>query len=213
MSEGSNRLPVLAAQVTKAHKNVGIFAGMAAVEALAAGAALVEAKEICGHGNWAPWLQSTGISERSAQRYMLMHRAGLKPAIVADLGFAAAERYAGLGMKLLPAEAEHKPADRDAFRQLHLNQWLDYSETPFVEMAIYDEGDAEIDLDDMEASQAPCWLDLRASTHHHDPIFTPIFTSILGSSLFGFTGAALTNAVAIASALATTSITKGLQRT
>ena len=55
--------------------------------------------------------------------------------------------------------------------------------------------------------------DLRASTHHHDPIFTPIFTSILGSSLFGFTGAALTNAVAIASALATTSITKGLQRT
>ncbi|MDF3216275.1 DUF3102 domain-containing protein [Mesorhizobium sp. M7A.F.Ca.CA.001.09.2.1] len=100
----SNRLPILASEAKKAHKDVGTFTGMAAVQALKAGEVLAEAKALCGHGHWAAWLRSTSISERSAQRYMLMHRAGLKPAIVADLGFAAAERYAGLGMKLLPAE-------------------------------------------------------------------------------------------------------------
>lgn len=69
------------------------------------------------------------------------------------------------GLRMLAREAEHKPADRDAFRQLHLNQWLDYSETPFVEMAIYDEGAGEVDLDAMENDREPCWLgvDLSAS--------------------------------------------------
>ncbi len=62
------------------------------------------------------------------------------------------------GLRQLAREAEHKPADRDAFRNLHLNQWLDYSETPFVEMAIYDEGLGEVDLIDKEAEQEPCWL-------------------------------------------------------
>ena len=100
--DGSNRLPILASEAKEAHKDVGTFVGMAAAQALKAGAALVEAKTLCGHGKWTAWLKATGISERSAQRYMLMHRAGLKPAIVADLGFAAAERYASLGLKLVP---------------------------------------------------------------------------------------------------------------
>jgi phage terminase large subunit-like protein len=69
------------------------------------------------------------------------------------------------GLRQLAREAEHKPADRDAFRQLHLNQWLDYSETPFVEMAIYDEGAGSVDLDDKEASQEPCWLAVDLSSN------------------------------------------------
>lgn len=104
MVDGSNRLPVLLSEATKAHKDVGMFTGMAAVQALKAGEVLVEAKVLCGHGKWTDWLKSTGIPERSAQRYMLLHKAGLKPAIVADLGFAAAERYASLGIKLLPKD-------------------------------------------------------------------------------------------------------------
>lgn len=69
------------------------------------------------------------------------------------------------GLRQLAREAEHKPADRDAFRQLHLNQWLDYSETPFVEMAIYDEGAGGVDLDDKEADQEPCWLGVDLSSN------------------------------------------------
>ena len=69
------------------------------------------------------------------------------------------------GLRQLAREAEHKPADRDAFRNLHLNQWLDYSETPFVEMAIYDEGAGEVDLFDKEADQEPCWLGVDLSSN------------------------------------------------
>lgn len=69
------------------------------------------------------------------------------------------------GLRQLAKEAEHKPADRDAFRNLHLNQWLDYSETPFVEMPVYDEGAGAVDLDDKESTQEPCWLGIDLSSN------------------------------------------------
>jgi hypothetical protein len=74
----------------------------AAEKALAAGAALVEAKALCRHGEWQDWLKATGVPERSARRYMLLHRAGVKTATVADLGIAKAERFAALGLDLMP---------------------------------------------------------------------------------------------------------------
>ncbi|MER8959295.1 hypothetical protein [Mesorhizobium sp. M0701] len=46
---------------------------------------------------------------------------------------------------------------------------------------------------------------------HRDPIFTPIFTAILGAGGLGLTGTTLTTAVAIASAIATTAIVAGVQ--
>ncbi len=67
------------------------------------------------------------------------------------------------GLRMLAREAEHKPADRDAFRQLHLNQWLDYSAAPFVEMATYDQGAGEVDLVDLE--DEPCWLAVDLSSN------------------------------------------------
>lgn len=69
------------------------------------------------------------------------------------------------GLRMLAREAEHKPVERDAFRQLHLNVWLDYSESPFVEMGVYDEGADAVDLDDLEASQEPCWLAVDLSSN------------------------------------------------
>src|SRR5690606_3199023 len=36
---------------------------------------------------------------------------------------------------------------------------------PFVEMAIYDEGSGEVDLDDLEAAQEPCWLGVDLSSN------------------------------------------------
>ncbi|WP_062225654.1 terminase large subunit [Aureimonas frigidaquae] len=65
------------------------------------------------------------------------------------------------GLRQLAREAENKPADREAFRQLHLNVWLDHSADPFVEMAIYDEGAEAIDEADLE--NEPCWIAVDAS--------------------------------------------------
>lgn len=53
-------------------------------------------------------------------------------------------------------EAKDSPGARDAFRMLHLNQWLDKSTSPFVDMATYDKGAAPIDLDALD--HASCWL-------------------------------------------------------
>lgn len=66
------------------------------------------------------------------------------------------------GLRALAREAEHRPGDREAFRQLHLNVWLDHSTDPFVEMSIYDEGAATVDLLDLE--QEPCWVGVDLSS-------------------------------------------------
>jgi phage terminase large subunit-like protein len=60
-------------------------------------------------------------------------------------------------------KAEHSPFERDGFLQFNLNRWLDQSTSPFVEMATYDQGNLPVDLDDLEAEQAPCWLGVDLS--------------------------------------------------
>lgn len=60
------------------------------------------------------------------------------------------------GLRQLAREAAERPTERDDFKQFHLNIWLDYSASPFVDMAVYDEGADEIDLDSL--SGRPCWL-------------------------------------------------------
>ncbi len=68
------------------------------------------------------------------------------------------------GLRQMAHEAKERPAERDNFRQFHLNCWLDYSASPFVSMPIYDEGRAPVDLDELESSQAPCWLGVDLSS-------------------------------------------------
>ncbi len=60
-------------------------------------------------------------------------------------------------------KAEHSPHERDSFLQYNLDRWLDNSTSPFVEMHIYDRGKGEVDLDDLEMEQAPCWLGVDLS--------------------------------------------------
>ena len=60
------------------------------------------------------------------------------------------------GLRQLAREAEARPGDREAFRQLHLNVWLDHSADPFVEMSIYDHGGEPIDEATLE--RQPCWI-------------------------------------------------------
>ncbi|MBB05604.1 MAG: terminase [Pseudooceanicola sp.] len=69
------------------------------------------------------------------------------------------------GLRQLAKEGSRRIGDREAFRQLNLNIWLDHATDPFVEMAIYDEGQGEVDLDDLEASQAECWLAVDLSSN------------------------------------------------
>ena len=98
----SNRLPVLQAEARTAHDDALRHSTAAAERALAAGAALAEAKSLCQHGQWLPWLAEAGIPERSARRYIKLHKSGLKSATVADLGLAEAETLAGLMKRLWP---------------------------------------------------------------------------------------------------------------
>lgn len=67
------------------------------------------------------------------------------------------------GLRQLAKEAEQRPADREAFRQLHLNCWLDHSADPFVDMAIYDEGSSILDLEPL--ASAPCYLGVDLSSN------------------------------------------------
>ncbi len=60
-------------------------------------------------------------------------------------------------------KAQHSPLDRDSFLQFNLNRWLDQTTSPFVELHVYDEGAHEVDLEEQEAEQAPCYLGVDLS--------------------------------------------------
>lgn len=61
------------------------------------------------------------------------------------------------GLRQLVREAEHRPSQIDAFRQLHLNVWLDGAATPRLDMAMYDAAGTEpIDIEEFEGET--CWL-------------------------------------------------------
>lgn len=65
-------------------------------------------------------------------------------------------------MRQAAAQAKDKPAERDDFCQYNLNFWLDHSLSPFVEMSVYDEGGAHVDLEALKGQ--PCWLGVDMST-------------------------------------------------
>jgi phage terminase large subunit-like protein len=66
------------------------------------------------------------------------------------------------GLRQMAREAEGRPSERDAFRQYHLNVWLDHSADPFVDMAVFDRGNTPVDLD--ELADQPCWLAVDLSS-------------------------------------------------
>ncbi|GGD42542.1 terminase large subunit [Aureimonas glaciei] len=67
------------------------------------------------------------------------------------------------GLRALAREGKNRPGDREAFRQLHLNVWLDHSADPFVDMEIYDRGATPVDLDALDGR--PCWLGVDLSSN------------------------------------------------
>lgn len=69
------------------------------------------------------------------------------------------------GLRQLALEGSRRVGDREAFRQLNLNVWLDASSDPFVDMAVYDEGAFDVDLAQLEADQEQCWLAVDLSSN------------------------------------------------
>jgi phage terminase large subunit-like protein len=67
-----------------------------------------------------------------------------------------------IGMRAAALEAADKPGDRDDFLQYNLCQWIDHSASPFVDMAVYDEGASPVDLQALAGE--PCWLGVDLSS-------------------------------------------------
>lgn len=66
------------------------------------------------------------------------------------------------GLRTMAREAEHRPAERFAFQQYHLNVWQAASRDPLFDMAVYDAGhDPNFDLADLEG--LPCYLGVDLS--------------------------------------------------
>ena len=65
-------------------------------------------------------------------------------------------------LRQLAKEAEARPAEREAFKQLHLNMWAQKSHAPFVEMITYDRGKKPVNLEDLKGR--PCWLGVDLSS-------------------------------------------------
>lgn len=68
------------------------------------------------------------------------------------------------GFRRHAKRSQRSIGDRQSFKQLKLNIWLDASTDPFVDMDIYDAGAKEYDLDILR--DEPCWLavDLSSTT-------------------------------------------------
>lgn len=68
------------------------------------------------------------------------------------------------GLRQSAREAETRPADRISFKQLHLNIWTEGAADPFVDLEVYDEGKAAVDLEALK--QEPCWLAVDLSSNY-----------------------------------------------
>ena len=86
----SNRLAHLQGVATAEYQRHQRASAEAIQAYLDCGAALVEAKAACGHGDWLPWLATAGVPERTAQRMMKLAAAGLKSDTVTYFGGIAA---------------------------------------------------------------------------------------------------------------------------
>lgn len=67
-------------------------------------------------------------------------------------------------MRQLAREAKERPGDRAAFEQFFLGRRQDNSLSPFVQMAVFDEGRTEIDIDALAGRE--CWVagDMASTT-------------------------------------------------
>lgn len=66
------------------------------------------------------------------------------------------------GFRRHAKRSQRSVGDRQSFKQLKLNIWLDASTEPLVDMDVYDAGAKSFDLDDLR--EEPCWLGVDLSS-------------------------------------------------
>lgn len=66
------------------------------------------------------------------------------------------------GFRRHAKRSQRSIGDRQSFKQLKLNIWLDASTDPFVDMDVYDAGDKDFDLEALK--DEPCWLGVDLSS-------------------------------------------------
>ena len=99
---GSNSLPELAARIMAEHEAAGVAIKRGLGHAIEAGKLLIEAKDLCDHGQWLPWLEANcQIPGRTVRHYMWLARRESKIGNVADLTVREA-------IDQLAAEDEHE---------------------------------------------------------------------------------------------------------
>ena len=108
----------LAEQINQAHDRVLGNARLTLEAAAEAGRLLLRAKELCGHGEWLPWLErNCKVGSRQAQRYLALakaHQAG-KSDFATDLSIEAALRALS-GPKVRAPSQEDRVANGDGAR-------------------------------------------------------------------------------------------------
>ncbi|GLK76702.1 terminase [Methylopila jiangsuensis] len=90
------------------------------------------------------------------------------------------------GLRQLAREAENRPSDQAAFRQLHLNEWQANATTPFVDMTVYDQGAGEVDLDAHAEERTPCWLGVDLSSSIDLTVVVAAFATEAGFEIAPF---------------------------
>lgn len=68
------------------------------------------------------------------------------------------------GLRKFVRESEHRPAQREVFKRLHLGMWLDGAAEPAFDLAIWDEGSSPFNIADLEGCKAWLGVDLSKVT-------------------------------------------------
>lgn len=78
-----------------------------------------------------------------------------------------------VGLRSMVKQAEHVPAARAEFEQYHLNRWQDAALSPWLDMALYDQGDRTVDLDALEGEA--CWIGVDYGAVHDLTAIVAVF--------------------------------------
>jgi phage terminase large subunit-like protein len=70
----------------------------------------------------------------------------------------------GQTLRKFVRESEHRPAQREVFKRLHLGIWLDGAAEPAFDLAVWDEGKETFEIVNLEGCKAWIGVDLSKVT-------------------------------------------------
>lgn len=106
MTVGDNRLPHLLAEIKTASVVFAQAHKTTVSAAFVMGKSLIEAKELCEHGQWTGFLKDAGIPPRTAQRYMRLVQSGFGHEYVETVGITEALQEIDDAQDIMPPEGE-----------------------------------------------------------------------------------------------------------